>query len=107
LAFPDFIPVKGQMNYPDDIEALFKQDPTFGRIIDTRAYPYVDFYGRRFDQDVRFINRERTMKRKNKSKIVKACVSGEELIRRLEENPAHVLRATIPEAVSTKQLKIC
>lgn len=39
------------------------------------------------------------VRKKKKSKIVKARVSDEELIRRLEDDAAHVLRATISEAV--------
>jgi len=54
-AFPDFIPLPGQVDYPAALEELYKQDKRQVQIIETKEHPYLDFYGKRFEKDIRFI----------------------------------------------------
>jgi hypothetical protein len=53
--FSDGLPLEGQINYPEALKELINGNRNHARIIETKEEVYEDFYGKQFNENVRFI----------------------------------------------------
>jgi hypothetical protein len=53
-AFTEFLPLSGQIDYPAALRALSEGDTKRVQILETKQCSYVDFYQKRFDEDIQF-----------------------------------------------------